>query len=82
MMKSVSKLGLLALVATIALPLVAEAGPRRAARGVYEDEPPAASARYAGRCQAWCDRDYSPCDPANFKIADGRCAGLSSYDGR
>lgn len=81
MMKS-SKLGLLAFVAAIALPLVAEAGPRRSAQPIYEDEPPPVSMRYAGRCQPWCDRDFSPCDPANFKIADGRCAGISPFNSR
>ncbi|WP_245239760.1 hypothetical protein [Methylobacterium variabile] len=24
-------------------------------------------------CQRWCETDYVPCDPPNFKIADGRC---------
>ena len=34
---------------------------------------------YGGRirtervCQRWCPSDQSPCDPPNFKIADGRC---------
>jgi len=26
-----------------------------------------------GRCYSWCPEDHTPCDPANFKIADGRC---------
>jgi hypothetical protein len=28
---------------------------------------------YAGQCYAWCPEDHTPCDPANFKMADGRC---------
>ncbi|MFE1597822.1 hypothetical protein [Methylobacterium sp. ID0610] len=24
-------------------------------------------------CQKWCEADLLPCDPPNFKIADGRC---------
>ncbi|MEH3144775.1 MAG: hypothetical protein PGN34_05400 [Methylobacterium frigidaeris] len=24
-------------------------------------------------CQRWCEWDDLPCDPPNFKIADGRC---------
>ncbi|ACA15396.1 hypothetical protein M446_0843 [Methylobacterium sp. 4-46] len=24
-------------------------------------------------CQKWCEADLVPCDPPNFKIADGRC---------
>ncbi|TGD94750.1 hypothetical protein EU555_31365 [Methylobacterium nonmethylotrophicum] len=24
-------------------------------------------------CQRWCEADHVPCDPPNFKIADGRC---------
>ncbi|HEY8564184.1 MAG TPA: hypothetical protein VIL65_01695 [Beijerinckiaceae bacterium] len=24
-------------------------------------------------CRPWCPADQSPCDPPNFKIADGRC---------
>ena len=26
-----------------------------------------------GQCYAWCPEDHTPCDPANFKIADARC---------
>jgi len=31
-----------------------------------------------GRCYSWCPEDHTPCDPANFKMADGprRCHGL------
>ena len=25
-------------------------------------------------CPRWCRNDRTPCDPPNFKIADGRCA--------
>lgn len=28
----------------------------------------------AGVCQPWCEFDLSPCDPVEFKRADGRCA--------
>jgi len=40
------------------------------------------SLREGGQCYAWCPQDYSPCDPANFKIADGRCrpAGAQGFD--
>ena len=37
---------------------------------------------YAAQCYAWCPEDRNPCDPANFKIADGRCkpAGTTGFD--
>jgi hypothetical protein len=25
------------------------------------------------RCAPWCPSDINPCDPVQFKIADGRC---------
>ena len=25
------------------------------------------------QCRPWCPRDTNPCDPPDFKIADGRC---------
>jgi hypothetical protein len=27
-----------------------------------------------GRCNRLCDNDLSPCDPVEFKAADGRCS--------
>ncbi len=35
------------------------------------DNPPPRTGPQA--CQRWCETDYVPCDPPNFKIADGRC---------
>ena len=76
-------------VALAALPSVALAQPYiRGARGPqyephYQDRVPSYVARRgAGQCYAWCPQDYSPCDPANFKIADGRCrpAGAQGFD--
>ena len=64
-------------VALAALPSVALAQPYfRDPRGPrftpqYQDQ--VQSRRGGGQCDAWCPQDYSPCDPANFKIADGRC---------
>lgn len=35
--------------------------------------------RQNGRiCERICPSDSSPCDPLNFKIADGRCRGVMS----
>ena len=63
-----------------ALPSVALAQPhyRDTRRPRYEpqyqgQEQSYAANRGSGQCYAWCPQDYSPCDPANFKIADGRC---------
>jgi len=73
-------------IALAALPSVALAQPYyRDARGPqyepqYEVQSYAAR-RGGGQCYAWCPQDYSPCDPANFKIADGRCrpAGAQGF---
>ena len=48
----------------------------------YQAQSYAASRRGAGQCYAWCPQDHNPCDPANFKIADGRCkpAGAQGFD--
>ena len=35
--------------------------------------PSRASARAPRTCQAWCVADTVPCDPPEYKIADGRC---------
>lgn len=35
--------------------------------------------RQAQVCQRWCPEDASPCDPVNFKIADGRCRPTLFY---
>jgi hypothetical protein len=66
-------------IALVALPSVVLAQPYyRDARGPhYEPEYEVQSyapRRGGGQCYAWCPQDYSPCDPANFKIADGRCS--------
>lgn len=83
MMMRASKLAALALAVVVAVPALASAGPRRDRRAVeYVDEPPPAyfsSRQGAGRCAPMCDRDFSPCDPVYFKIADGRCAGITDY---
>ena len=70
----------------MALPSVALAQPyyRPASDPRYEQQYEAqsyAGRRGAGQCYAWCPQDYSPCDPANFKIADGRCrpAGAQGF---
>ena len=28
-------------------------------------------------CERLCERDMSPCDPIQFKVTDGRCAGIN-----
>ena len=68
------------IVAFAALPSAALAQPySRDASGPhhepqYQDQTQSYAARHGGgQCHAWCPQDYSPCDPANFKIADGRC---------
>ena len=62
--------------AALAQPLYVARGPR------YERPP----APYTQRspyetvvCQRWCDADSLPCDPASFKIADGRCASRTRF---
>jgi hypothetical protein len=43
--------------------------------------PPYASpyGRQAQMCQRWCPQDSTPCDPPNFKIADGRCRPTTPF---
>lgn len=80
MSKRALKIAALTLAALTALPALVEAGPRRAPRQAEDyQEQPAYNPRQANRCMPWCDRDTSPCDPANFKIADGRCAGVTPF---
>jgi hypothetical protein len=76
-------------VAFAALPCAALAQPYpRNARGPqyepqYQDQMQSYAVRRGeAQCYAWCLQDYSPCDPANFKIADGRCrpAGAQGFD--
>jgi hypothetical protein len=43
---------------------------RAAPPGVYAERPDGFGPRV---CQKWCPADMVPCDPPNFKIADGRC---------
>ncbi len=35
------------------------------------------AAPYAYACRQLCPMDVTPCDPPQYKIADGRCAGAS-----
>jgi uncharacterized low-complexity protein len=76
MIRTSSRIGALALVFVLSAPVLADAASRRAQRYAPQDEPAAYSLRAAGRCQAWCDRDFSPCDPPHFKVADGRCGAI------
>jgi hypothetical protein len=48
----------------------------------YHQQGYARARRDPGQCYAWCPQDHNPCDPANFKIADGRCkpAGVMGLD--
>jgi hypothetical protein len=69
-------------LASAALALAALSAPADArSRRHYDAPPPEAYSPFAPvngapqYCQRWCARDFSPCDPANFKIADGRCNG-------
>ncbi len=72
MNKSVASLLLAALVAGLSM-TSALAGSRD--RETY-------TARQQNRgevCQPWCANDTSPCDPPQFKVSDGRCAGLNTH---
>jgi hypothetical protein len=75
-------------VGLMLVPLIFAAGPGFAqGPGPYADPEVTGSLRGAspgygpfgredggGRvCQKWCEADLVPCDPPNFKIADGRC---------
>jgi hypothetical protein len=64
--------------AAIAQPVYVQ---RRAPAYVESYEAPYSPAygRHAQVCQRWCPEDASPCDPVNFKIADGRCRPTMFY---
>lgn len=62
--------------AAFAQPVYVERLERRPA--YVEQRSPGPYARYApAMCQRWCPEDPSPCDPTYFKIADGRCRGVT-----
>ncbi len=47
----------------------------------YYDEPVYGAPYYRSApapryCQRLCEYDRSPCDPIQFKVADGRCSGV------
>jgi hypothetical protein len=73
-----------ALAASLATLLVAPAAPSLAKplKQVYRKpgpiEPGSYRDPYFGRqggriCARWCLQDRNPCDPPEFKVADGRC---------
>jgi hypothetical protein len=67
-----------AALATLASAAMAQPvyAPRRAPAYAesYEAAPYSpAYGRQGAVCQRWCPEDSSPCDPVNFKVADGRC---------
>jgi hypothetical protein len=88
-MRVKAKLFLLAVVGVFALASVApEAGAQRYYSNDDEDAdvapPPQPRRRVRGptvedlgmeQCQKLCNTDTSPCDPPEFKRADGRCDG-------
>lgn len=41
-------------------------------RGSFED--PYYGTQNGQICRRWCVEDRQPCDPVQFKLADGRCA--------
>ena len=53
---------------------------RRPAEPRWEESRPIATAPAGSVCRPWCTRDLTPCDPPNFKIADGRCLERQSGD--
>jgi hypothetical protein len=78
--------GLATLVTPAALP--ADAAPlpqapsnsRQIPHGSYED--PFFGTQNGQICRRWCVEDRQPCDPVQFKIADGRCAYGRFWFGR
>jgi hypothetical protein len=56
----------------------------RSARYQRPSQKPDMKARLdLGQCHPWCPEDHTPCDPLNFKVADGRCrpAGAMGFSG-
>ncbi|MBV1704187.1 MAG: hypothetical protein KGI57_09705 [Hyphomicrobiales bacterium] len=50
--------------------------------GQYAEPRRAETAAPAQACPKWCPQDASPCDPVQFKIADGRCPPPFSFGRR
>lgn len=52
-------------------------GPGRGGRPLRRDR--ALEASPARVCVPWCAHDQNPCDPPEFKRADGRCFGFDEF---
>ena len=48
----------------------------------YAERPETAAPAPARACPKMCPQDASPCDPIQFKIADGRCPPPFSFGRR
>lgn len=72
--------GAAALIVSASLPVHATSRPKappnstQIQRGSYND--PYFGTQNGRICARWCLEDRNPCDPPNFKIADGRCRFL------
>jgi hypothetical protein len=68
---------LIAAAGLVAATVSATAGPHHRRGDVYVDTPPPYVVQGRGYyCQPLCSADVTPCDPPEFKWADGRCSGL------
>lgn len=81
MLRTLTLSAVLATVATAALaqPVYVE---RQVVYGPGYGAPPPYARVYGpppAMCQRWCPEDASPCDPVQFKIADGRCRPALFY---
>ena len=59
--------------ATVFAPTTAPAQYYRRGPAWYDGPPPYVARGRAIYCQKLCNLDYSPCDPIEYKRADGRC---------
>jgi hypothetical protein len=67
-----SEIGL-AIVAIVALPLMPAPVQAQATRGPGGYADPFWGRQGNNICRRWCLEDRSPCDPVQYKVADGRC---------
>lgn len=76
-MRFMLSLAAAALLAAILAPgaSAAQARPTRAAIVLGGTNDPFWGRRGDFICRRWCTEDRNPCDPVQYKVADGRCFG-------
>ena len=77
-MKTLTRLALIAPIVSFTVPAQADPPPKQVYSKPSRLGPGGYADPYYGRqggqvCPRWCLEDRNPCDPPEYKIADGRC---------